>query len=425
MKIPNIYKRYSTPLKFLNSTLILHGVNLVLTFIVYRYVSPELMGIWATFTTFTTIATILRLGIPNGMNRELPFYLGKGDVKLAKQYASTTLFYSIAISLVLLIVGIFFFTFFDFEKQEFPSQYRIAAICFFFHLITEPYTTYLSGTFRTNSQFDRLSKIQLFLSGFRLITIVLVIKWGFYGYIAREFLATAFNLIMLHLWKPLPDIKPQCSVALLKALFLVGFPIFITSYLSGFIDSIPRLFIIKEGSTMAMGLFSPVIMSFSIVYLIPNTIASYLYPKFSARYGQNTEPLYFWNKMKSLFLISLALGVAGFFACFLLIDYIIQLFPRYHDSAPYIKEASFAIIFIGYKIASVICVVFKQWRWLWISLIAYFVFQVGSILFLRFFMDDILSVASYSLSVTYFLMFIISVYYVYRITHKKFNNEWI
>lgn len=419
MKLTHLYKRYSTPLNFLNSTLILHGVNLVLTFIVYRYVSPELMGIWATFTTFTTIATILRMGIPNGMNRELPFYLGKGDVGLAKQYASTTLFYTLAISIVLLVVGVFFFIFFDFERQEFPSQYKMAAICFFFHLIVEPYTTYLSGTFRTNSQFDKLSKIQLLLSGLRLVSIVMVIVWGFYGYIAREFLVTAFNLVLLHIWRPLPDIKPKYSINLLKALFVVGFPIFITSYLSGFIDSIPRLFIINNGSTVAMGLFSPVVMSLSIVYLIPNTVASYLYPKFSARYGQDPSPQYFWTKMRSLFLLSLGLGLVGFLACFFLIDYIIKLFPRYHDSAPYIKEASFAIIFIGYKIASVICVVFKQWKWLWISLISYFIFQLGSILLLNTFIKDILSVASYSLSITYLLMFIISVYYVYKITHPK------
>lgn len=423
MRLSHLYKRYSTPLNFLNSTLILHGVNLVLTFIVYRYVSPELMGIWATFTTFTTIATILRMGIPNGMNRELPFYLGKGDIDLAKQYASTTLFYTLAISFVLLLIGVVFFSFFDFEKQDFPNQYRIAAICFFFHLIVEPYTTYLSGTFRTNAQFDKLSKIQLYLSGIRLVTIIMVVIWGFNGYIAREFLVTACNLIMLHVWRPLPDIKPHYSMALLKDLFLIGFPIFITSYLSGFIDSIPRLFIIKEGSTMAMGVFSPVVMSLSIVYLIPNTIASYLYPKFSARYGQDPSPLYFWNKMRSLFLLSLGIGIVCFLTFFFFIDYLIQLFPKYQGSAPYIKEASIAIIFIGYKIANVICVVFKQWKWLWISLVSYFIFQTGSILVLKMFIKDILSVASYSLSLTYLLMFIISVYYVYRITHKTNNNE--
>ena len=359
----------------------------------------------------------------NGMNRELPYNLGIGDVDLAKRYASTTLFYSHAISVILLVIGVVFFIFFNFEKQPFPSQYRIAAICFFFQLIVEPYITYLSGTFRTNSQFDRLSKVQLYLSGIRLVSIILVIKWGFYGYIIREFFVSFSNLVMLHVWRPLPEITPRYSSTVLKALFLVGFPIFTTSYLSGFIDSIPRLYIIKEGSTMEMGLFSPVIMSLSIVFLIPNTIASYLYPKFSAQYGRDPEPSFFWQKMRALFLLSVALGIIGFLACFFLIDTIIKLFPRYEESASYIKEASFAIIFIGYKIASVICVVFKQWKWLWISLIAYFVFQVGSILLLHVFIDDILSVASYSLSVTNFLMFIISVYYVYRITHKKFNYE--
>lgn len=423
MYLQSILKRYSTPLKFLNSTLILHGVNLLLTFVVYRYVAPDLMGIWATFATYSTIATIIRLGIPNGMNRELPYYLGKGDVDLAKQYASNTLFYTIVTSVVLLLIGIVYFFTNDFETIVHPQEYKTAAVCFFVQLITEPYITYLSGTFRTNSQFDRLSNIQIYLAIIRIVTIFLVIKWGFYGYIIRELAATCINLGMLHLWRPLKDVKPSFSWIIMKGLFVVGFPIFISSYLSSFIDTFPRLYIIREGGVSAMGLFSPVVMSLSIVYLIPNTISSYLYPKFSSRYGQSEGNDFFWKKMKSMLLLSLGIGVVAYLLIYFLIDYLIQLFPNYLDSVPYIKQASVAMIFIGYKIASVICVVYKKWNWLWISLIAYFVFQSSSILLLNIFIDDKLSVASNSLSVTYSLMFVLSFYYVYKITHSVVKNE--
>ena len=106
--LSRVYNRYKTPLQFLNSTIVLQIVSLLTGLLAYRYITPEYLGIWATFTTFTTIAPILRLGIPNGMNRELPYYLGRGETEKAYLFASTTLYYAIFNTIALGIIGLCF-----------------------------------------------------------------------------------------------------------------------------------------------------------------------------------------------------------------------------------------------------------------------------------------------------------------------------
>ncbi len=424
MKLFNIKKsnlsRFGTPLKFLNSTLFLNGVSLITGFVTYRYVEPEYVGIWATFTVFATIATFLRLGIPNGMNRQLPYYLGKGKTEKAESYASTTLYYSLFTMLVMSIIAIVFLLTFQFDsKGELSSAYKWAAIVFFSQVVLEPYSTYLSGTFRTSSNFNKLSNIQFYLGIYRLISIAFVAFWGFVGYLIREFCAYLLNVILLFFNRPMPQIKARFEWEVFKDLFRIGFSIFIVSYITSFIDTIPRLFVIKNGSSFDMGLFSPSLIVISMVVLIPNTISNYLYPKFSYAYGEGCQRVYFWDKTKKLLIASFGLGLLCALVVYFFVDKVIFIFPKYIDSLPYIKMSCLAVSFIGYKLTDVVCVVLKEFKWLWIKMIIYGLSIILSILLLQQGMDDIIAVAACSIGIANAIQYISSFIVVYIITHKK------
>ena len=420
MNLSNKIGRYRTPLKFLNSTLFLHGVSLVTGFVTYRYVAPEYIGIWATFTVFSTIATFLRLGIPNGMNRQLPFYLGKGEVAKAESYASTTLSYSFFTMAAMSIIAIVFLLTYQFSsKGELADAYKWAAMVFFAQTILEPYITYLSGTFRTSSNFNKLSNIQFYMGVYKLVSVVLVAFFGFAGYLIREMFSTVLHLFFLFVYRPMPQIKAHFSLTVFKDLFKIGFSIFIVSYISSFIDTIPRLFLIHNGTSTHVGIFSPSLIILGLVALIPSSISNYLYPKFSFAYGEGCSRLYFWTTTKKMMLASLLLGLCSAALVFLLIDKVIFIFPKYMDSLPYIKMSCLAISFIGYKLTDVACVVLKEWKWLWIRMIIYGISILLSIFIFRIFIDDIITVAVFSIGATNLIQYISSFVIIYVITHKK------
>lgn len=421
-EIQNLIKnreRYRTPLKYLNSTLFSAAISFVLGFVTFRYIAPDHLGIWSTFSTFTVYATFLRLGIPNGMNRELPYYYGKGDKEVAMKCASTTLSYSLFNTAISLIVAICFFSLFNFSKYaELSGEYFRTAIVFWVVVLIEPYTTYLSGTYRTSDNFDRLSKLQIWKSVIAAVTIILLVIWGFEGYLVRQMIMSLFDTMYLHIYRPLKKIAISFDWSIFKKLFVVGFQLFITSYASTFIDTLPRLYIIRTGSSLDVGLFSPVIVLITTILLVPNVISQYLYPTFSYALGKGYNRLYFWNKLRPILLLSFVIGVIAIGVAVLLVDPVLTLFPEYIPSGIYIKASCIGFVFLGYKVCTLLYSIFKEWKWLYINTICYGAFQILSILVLGFFIEDSILVSSLSISLTTFLMFVVSVYMAYKLTHK-------
>ena len=376
IKLIEKFKKHKTPIYFLNSTLISSVVGILTGFVTYRYVTPDYMGIWVTLTTFTVYATFFRLGIPNGMNRELPYYLGKNETVKAYKFAETTLAYSLFITGLLSILIIGCFVYFNFNKYGlYATDYKQAMFVIALTVVFEPYSTYLSGTFSTSDNFKKLSDIQMIMSLIQLSSMAFVILWGFQGYILRALIISSTNLLLLHVWRPLSFIKPKFSFSIFKNLFFVGSIIFLVSYAFSFIETLPRLYIINYGTAKNLGLFSPIIMLFGIITLIPNTLTNYLYPKFSKSFGANSDRSVFWKQMRLIYILSFVIAIIGSLFLYFLIDYIILLFPKYIEALPYIKLACLPILFVGYKLGNVLCVVFKEWKWLSSYIIIYFILQ--------------------------------------------------
>lgn len=422
-EIKNLFKnrtKYKTPLKFTGSTLFAAAINFVLGFVTFRYIAPDHLGIWGTFSTFTVYASFLRLGIPNGMNRELPYYYGKGDHETALKCASTTLSYSLFTTFIALLGAVVFYFCFDFNKYDsLSSDYFNTSIVFWITVLIEPYTTYLSGTYRTSDNFDKLSKLQIIKAVIQAITIVLLIVWEFNGYLIRHLIIALVDPIYLHVFRPIKKIAIAFDWSIFKKLFVVGFQLFIVSYISSFVDTLPRLYIIKTGSSELVGLFSPVIILSSMIYLIPNTFSQYLYPTFSFAYGKGYNRLYFWKKMRLILFLSLLIGLVAAIAAYFLVDWLLLLFPKYAASSACIKMACWGVAFIGYKIGNILCSIFKEWKWLYISGISYAVIQITTLLVVRLFVDEPLMVSSIAMSLTAVLMFFVACFIAYSVTHKK------
>lgn len=400
---------------YLNSTILLFFVGIISSFVSYRYIDPDLMGIWVALVTFEVYFTFIRLGIPNGMNRELPYALGTGNKDKAMQYASTTMAYSIFCALIVVVIAPVFMLYANFNFSS--INYWIVFAVVLFRMVTEPYSTYLSGTFRTNDNFDKLSKIQYIQSLIRLGLILLVVLFHFKGYVLMQFIIASTNLIQLHIVRPF-HIKPKFIWETFKDLFKVGFPIFIISYLIGVIESLPRLFLIRNATSLEMGLLSPVLLLLSAVAVIPMTITNYIYPKFSFSLGKDNNISPLRKKMMYIYGISFLISIGISLIVYFFIDSLIVFFPKYIDSVQYIKLACIVVLFISYKLGTALPIVLKKWKWLWLYTFIYAIAQIGSIYVLNKYMEDKLEVVVFSMIFSSLILFIFSIILILNISNK-------
>ena len=65
---------------FALSVAALHASSLLANALAFRWIDPASMGVWHTLLLAASYLGVVRLGVVNGMGRELPFALGSGDV---------------------------------------------------------------------------------------------------------------------------------------------------------------------------------------------------------------------------------------------------------------------------------------------------------------------------------------------------------
>jgi len=65
------------------------GVNLLAA----RWLKPEIFGIWNALYLFLLYGALVTLGVPNGMNRQIPLLKGAGKDQLAERVAQSSLLF--------------------------------------------------------------------------------------------------------------------------------------------------------------------------------------------------------------------------------------------------------------------------------------------------------------------------------------------
>lgn len=407
---------YKTLINYISANVINSFIAIFSGFFIYRYINPGLLGIWSMFLVFETYATVTRMGIVNGLGRELPYELGRNNLQLAHKYASTGLSYSLLSNLFLIIIVPYILIYQISLKNEFEYFFCFSVILI--RVIGSTYSGYLAVTFRTNQNFDTLSKITYIQAAFKLILIILVVFYGFYGLVIRELIISLLEVALLHIKRPL-KIKPKLDFPSLYKLFKIGFPLFIVSYLTSFVNTLPRLYIINESDVYHLGLFSPVLILLNSASLVPTAIASYLYPKLSFSYGSQQDAIALWHKLKYVLIASIIISIPISIAVFLFVDKILYFFPKYLASATYLKVSAISILFIAYSSSNVIFAVLKKYTLMYAYLVIYFIVQVISIYVLKMYLIDILLISVLSILFTFMTMYIFSFLFSYLATHIK------
>jgi O-antigen/teichoic acid export membrane protein len=369
------------------------------------------MGIWVSLSIFESYSNILRFGIVNGMNRELPFAQGSGNHALALKYANTTFsFTMINIALLIIVfVGIQFFVDFELMKRAALSVIGIK-ICISF------YTAYLAGTFRSDDQFNKLSNIQFYLLLVRLLLCPLVLL-GFYGYLLYITIDAFVGMLLHHYYRPFKG-HFQIDLPALRGLFSTGFPIFLVSYIISAVETLPRLFVVYIGSASLLGIYAPVLMLINTVSLLPNILANYLYPKLSFNLGKNNNPVQIWKSFLKMnffsFLFLLTFSITAYF----FVSYFKVIFPKYSQSEPYLKLSLLICPFVFFKLGYMLNVIFKNQKNMIAYSVVYLLLQVLTLLLFYQIETDVLRLIIYSQLITWTLLMLFAYFISKRMIDK-------
>lgn len=396
-------------------------VRIISGILVARFVLPEMLGTFNGIGIIIGYLPILQLGVMNGLNRELPYCFGKGDIEKAKGYASVAQFWELALSLMaftlLTLIAIYYL---------FQAQYLYAA-GFFSYGLSSIYhyygQNYLQILFRTNHDFNKLSNISLIIAFASLITVVLVWKWQFYGLCIRSIVLVAVEMYFLWKWKPL-FVLPAWDFQMIKEIVRVGMPIFIVGIVFAIWTTLQNTLVLKMGGAEQYGLFSLALMVGSSVGIFASSIEQVLYPKMSFEYGTgkgiNDLLKLSYKPILYTFLFLIPSIIIGWIILPFFVDW---LLPKYSDGVDAARWTLLLLLISVFGVNNSLFNVLKKQKDLLISLFGGIIGFLSTLFFLYYFRGFSLVIFPQSMIVGRLAQLIIGYSFIFKYYKSdKINN---
>lgn len=403
------------PILYSGGSIVKALAQMIVGFVVAKFVSPGDFGLWATINLALTYSLFVQSGLINGLNRELPYLFGKGENDEALLMAGTVQTFTLVSSIAVFILAIPFLFLVPFETHK--MTYGMFAIVLI--IILHYYQNYLFSTFRSKDSFLQLSKLQFIHAFVNIATLLFVVYFSYYGMVIKAVTVSLVYVFLLHIYRPIKVGLVWNKAAFFK-LVKVGLPIFSLAYIESIASTADRLLIIKYSTVTDVGLYSFGFYALSSFTIFPSSIASYIYPKMTYNYGKTHDKMIMWRYVKKvtviLLLVLTPLAVIGYFVCPILIDY---FFPDYAASSHIMQILLFAGVFSGAVIGVNALWSMKMWKYMIIYQLLFSILLivcpfVGIHLF-----EDKLAGISYGILIAHLINFISGISLTYFATHSK------
>jgi O-antigen/teichoic acid export membrane protein len=345
---------------FLTFTAAVAAVNvasLAANGLAFRWVDPFSMGVWHTLLLLANYLAVFRLGLVNGMGRELPFALGAGERERAERIASTSQAACaaggalVALTFAVLLV----------LRWDAGGTWRIALGSMTVFATATFYLTYLQATFRSDADFERLARVHWVQAALVALLPVSVYLFGFTGLCVHTALQALGVTALAHAWRPL-RVGWRFEPRLARELVAIGLPLFVAGYLQTLASGFDRVILLRRAGIEAVGYYAPAMAVVAAMAIVPGAVATYVYPRMSYALGQGRPPAEMRRTALGAAGVSLAVGLpvaaAGWVAA---PPFIAQFFPRYVASIPAVRWSLLAGLLWSVSPASHVLSSLKAW----------------------------------------------------------------
>ncbi|HEY5908034.1 MAG TPA: hypothetical protein VIZ31_08305 [Vicinamibacteria bacterium] len=323
----------------------------------FRFVDPTSMGVWHTLLLVNTYLTVVRLGLVNGMGRELPFALGQGDLARARRIAATALAFNTACCvLVALVFGgglIVWWSAGPAWRLALPAMAVFGAL--------NLYLAFLQATFRSDRDFARLTRINWTQAATGLLLPPMVYAFGFAGFCLHAALQAIVVTAFAHAWRPFV-VPPRFEGKLAGELVATGFPLFAGSYALVVATGFDRVILLQRGTVEMVGLYAPALAVLAAMAIVPGAVATWVFPRMSYALGQGQAPgALRWTALGAGLLSMLAGLPVAVLGWALAPEVIGRFFPQYAGSVEAVRFSLLSGLLLSLSPATQVLGSLKAW----------------------------------------------------------------
>lgn len=300
--------------------------------LVARWILPESLGLFNSFNIITSYIILVQAGVPSGLSRELPFFMGRNEVSKAEEMAAVSNFWGLMLGGICMALGILGCIYFLFEKNfEYAAGSLVIGVTSFQALYI---TKYIKVLYRSNNDFNKLSAIEIIGAVTAFASIVFVWKFGFYGLCMRAGLLCIVDFYFAYKWRPL-KVGPKWNKKSFISIMKVGMPIYWVANVYGLMPIFQRTAILSLGGTKSLGLFTLSVVVDNAMGVLKNAISSNSFPKMAAAWAKGAS---FMQLLKIplkmiIFSILISAGIAA--VGWQVLPYFVQkFFPNYFEGVP-------------------------------------------------------------------------------------------
>jgi O-antigen/teichoic acid export membrane protein len=339
-KIHHYGGRFKGELLFMAANYFTPLVGFFSSLVATRYVEPVEMGGVQSAMLLLPYLSLLHFGAFTGLNRNLAYYLGKGDQVKAMRMVSASAFVAKLNSGLGLLFGCAFFIY-QVTRPDPDLIVLVAGVAVTFTLICTPYVTHISATYRSGQHFKQFARVTWLDNGSRLIYCLLPVLIGWIGYVLSLAFQPIIRFFLLKSRAPYPVTKSFVRADLIE-LIQVGFPIMAAGYFATLLmvvdQSLVALFMGKE----QLGYYTLARLVVQVMMVVPATLSIVLSPKVAACFGRTGQPgalrKYFWIILGVHIVFIVPICLIGYFAIGPLVEW---LLPKY---IPGIKVAQITLL---------------------------------------------------------------------------------
>lgn len=332
---------FKTFAAFAGSNFLVSIINGVGGLIQARWVNPETFGELQKYGILTTYLGIGILVVNDGLIRQYPYYIGKGDRGKALEVVGVAKWWFLFVGFLL---GIFFFamSLVSACKGDWRAAcgwgVQIAAV------VAGTYGIYLGILYRTSSDFRRLASNNLASSIVGFASLVFVRIWGFFGLALRAAIQSIFTVFINHRYRPV-KVKAIFDLPKLWQLAKISLKFSLPAYFhASFLLASRRALILLYCLQSGLGLYSFAAALMTILHGFSTALSQMLNVRITTRFGE-TESIRqsFLSSLKpTLFglALSFSLIVAGWF----IVPVFVEMFiPKYVDGIGCFRILSFTL----------------------------------------------------------------------------------
>jgi O-antigen/teichoic acid export membrane protein len=299
-----------------------------------RLVDPATLGLFRGITLVLVYVSILKLGVSSGLNRELPYFIGRGDRSRAEDLAAVAQAWALAVGGIVFaaLLGISGWQLVQGNLREAAGWFTCALMALMLF-----YTDYLQVTYRTAHDFATVAVTRVVEQVALVILLALVVPLDFYGLCFRVTITGALSATLLFRRRPV-RVRPRWNWDHLKYLLKIGLPIFVVWQIFDYWEVIDQTLVLRLGGTRMMGLYSMAILVMGAVGTLPGALNQVLYPRMSQQYGggQSLREVGY-GLAKPLVVTAVAVAPVLLIAWWVVEPATRFLMPQYVDAVPAIQ----------------------------------------------------------------------------------------